>query len=157
MGYNLYIGESKLESDIEEYWCRWTAKPKILKKAPFFEGDDLSNHNNSRSPSYTQWWDFCKEVNLIDVFYEDRGFKGGHPGCFKLTKEHLITFREALKKREQIDKRPAGLDERYINNIFAKFPDGEETHDYNKVRLIWLIWWTNWALNNCKNPTFSNS
>lgn len=28
---------------------------------------------------------------------------------------------------------------------------------YDRRRLDWLVWWTRWALDNCKHPTFYNS
>lgn len=163
MGYNITIGEAELETETEEeLYCTWTVNLHSEPNAPVFEGDDTTGNTNMRSPSYSQWTDFCKKNGLYDLFYnEDYGLMREHPGCFLLKQKHLDTLKKALEKLEEVDKRPAGLDERYIHSYsceegYVKIPDSEETHSYDKVRLIWLIWWVDWALKNCKQPAIKN-
>jgi len=159
MSYDIYIGEAVLESsaDKEEFFCRWAVKGHSEKQAPSFKGDELTGKGNSRHPGYIQWGDFCRRNNLYEFFFdEDDGLMREHPGCFPLKQEHLEVLEAALKELEKKDSRPAGLDERYIKDYIAQIPEGEETHSYDKVRLIWLVYWVNWALENCKHPAIAN-
>ena len=160
MSYDIYIGEAKVESNVEddgEYYSRWVVDAHLEKNAPNFKGDTFTENENHRHPGYSQWAKFCRKNGLYSFFFnEDNGLMRRHPGCFLLKKEHLIFFKDKLNELEKRDKRPAGLDERYIKNEFADIPDGEETTSYDKVRLIWLVWWTEWALKNCKHPAIYN-
>jgi len=164
MSYDIYIGELKLEEykdEVEdnegEYTCSYTVDSMNNKDAPNFYGDDMTGNSNHRHPGYSQWSDFCRRNNLYELFFKEYvGIMSRHPGCFRLTKEHLKIFKDTLKYREKIDERPAGLDQRYIKDSFVHVKEGEETTDYDKVRLIWLIYWTEWALKNCKYPAIAN-
>jgi len=147
MSYDIYIGEAQLEEDIEELFARFVVNSHSEKDAPDFssDGDDMTGNSNNRHPGYSQWADFLNRNGLYEVFLGENGLMEEHPGIQRLTEEHLKMFKEALKKREKSDKRPAGLDE------------AGETKDYDKVRLLWLVWWTEWALKHCKHPCISNS
>lgn len=159
MSYSIFIGEAEVESDTDdEFYCRWSVKNNEHKDAPSFKGDEFTGKTNGRHSGYSQWGKFCKKVGLYDFFFnEDKGLMRNHPGCFHLEKQHLDTLKSCLDSLEIIDDRPPGLDERYIKDECADIPEGEEKTSYNKVRLIWLIWWVDWALNNCKHPAISNS
>lgn len=161
MSYSITIGEATVSSYMEsdgEYHARWTAESKDLPDAPNYKGDDVTGNSNCRRPAYSAWSDFCFRNKLEGLFFSRvSGLMREHPGCFQLTELHLNAFKKALELRKKTDKRPAGLDERYIADECINIPAGKETHDYDKVRLHWLIWWTEWALKNCKNPAMANS
>lgn len=159
MSYDIYIGNAEIESEVreDEFYVRWIVNGHSEPDAPNFEGDTLTQNTNSRHPGYSQWANFLKEVGLYDTFFnEEIGLMREHPGCFPLTRQHLVKFKDALEYLNMTDKRPAGLDPRLIKDDFIQIPQGEETHSYNKVRLIWLIYWTEWALRNCQYPAIYN-
>jgi hypothetical protein len=144
MGYNLYIGEADLHTDIESRWARYGVAVK--------DGEDLGaplnstdNHSNCIYPSYSAWGAFCEEVGLKAVFYAERepwwtgesgnqyeGLLSHHPGCAVITEDHYKAFVAATEGYKGTD-------------------------EYHKKRLDWLVWWTRWALDNCQYPSFSNS
>lgn len=162
MSYTIYIGEAVIEDNTcegeDEYRAEWTVNQISNKDAPEFTGDDYTGQSNGRHPGYSQWGDFCRRNRLYEIFFsKEEGIMREHPGCFKLTKKHQKVFEKAFDDLEKRDKRPAGLDERHIKDEFITIPEGTETHSYDKVRLIWLIWWTKWAINNCKKPAIYNS
>lgn len=139
MGYNFKIGEHCLEhvtdeqSYDDEECCRVYAIGVALPDAPKSEYNEGSN---SWSPSYTGWHNFATETKLLDVFpgnrdQNDLSLVVDHPGWAKLDQRHLDRFREAR--------------------------EGLSPDDYNSTRLDWLIFWTDWALKNCKRPIFTNS
>ena len=159
MSYDIHIGEADVEGCLEddEYWARVTVVGKSDENAPCFAGDGMTGNGNSRHPGYRQWADFCRRNGLYELFYAEwEGLLKPHPGCKPLKKEHLEKVKESLKKLEETDKRPPGLDPRYIEDSFAEIPAGEETHSYDKVRLIWMVWWMEWALKNCEHPAVAN-
>lgn len=152
MGFNLSIGEAFVDADLDERWCRIAVKPQEIADAPINSADDQSN---CVSPSYTQWHEFCVSVGLVSVFYagkndreqpdgrhpwwkdsngdEHEGLLYSHPGAAALTEDHYKEFFEARLRHR------SGAEE------------------YTGKRLDWLVWWTRWALDNCKYPTFCNS
>lgn len=152
MGYNLGIGEFEVEVDKENRYCHLTVDaPEVVKDAPLNSSDDRSNWIY---PSYTVWSNFCNQVGIAHVFWNYR-YEGDtkiylnrndypcspllddHPGCAALTEWHLEEFKKAR--------------ERYVPR------SEEEERDYVKARLDWLVFWTEWALKNCKYPSFANS
>ncbi len=153
MGYNLYIGEASVQSDLEERSTRIVVEGKCIDESPLNSNDE---HTNGVYPSYTQWTDFTRRTGLYAVFYAGgRGseaqstpwFKGesgreydgllsSHPGAVELTEDHYKAF--------------VAAQQRYIAS-------GDATDPYDAKRLDWLVWWTRWALDNCEYPTFQNS
>ena len=104
------------------------------------------------------WWvgpDGEERVGLIE----------SHPGAAALEPVHLQAFEEALASYKALSEpRPGmaawlkGRDEERERD-----PEGKgwvmhpgEPVDYHLRRLEWLVWWTRWALENCKHPTFGN-
>lgn len=131
MGYNITLGELKIVHDArpgEEVWVRATAQEVRLEEAP--ADGSPTDHTNERWPSYTGWGEFCDDTGLHDLFYGDNGLMAEHPGCVVLTSEHLAAFEAVDRSKVQI---------------------------HNIGRLEWLIWWTRWALDNCKVPVLANS
>ena len=90
--------------------------------------DEPTDYTNDRWPSYTAWWGFVRECGLDALFKNE--LLAEHPGVCPLRPEHLQAF-------ERVNRR--NLDE------------------FDRNRLTWLIYWTRWALANCKKPTFYNS
>ena len=160
MGYNIWIGEPVVESRIEgdDFIAEWRVNIEKDNDAPYYTGDKVTGNSNLRMPSYTAWSDFCRDNKLYDIFFSNYdGLLRNHPGCQRLKEIHLNAFERALELRKKNDSRPAGLDPRYIKDDAARIPEGTETHDYDKVRLEWLIFWTSKALKECNDPTMYNS
>lgn len=165
MGYDIYIGSPYLQEfdpewEDDEMRAWYSVDSMEHPDAPNFKGDEMTANTNHRHPSYSAWADFTRRNGLYEFFFDDeKGLMRQHPGCFRINKEHLVILKEALKKRELIDNRPAGLDPRMhdLSKDWVEIPMEEQTHDYDKVRLHWLIFWFDWALNNCKCPAIRNS
>lgn len=149
MGYSLSIGEAKeiqhpadLDNDSSAY-----VETEVMiindPAAPAF--GDPTDYTNERWPSYTGWWDFCTFAGILDIMFENDSIIGGHPGYFVITKKFKKAIDDALDK--------------FMNN----YPDAESRYnterpqDYHLCRLLWLKYWTDWALLNCKKPIFKNS
>lgn len=159
MGYNLYIGEFDVNIDYDDRYVCATVK-SISSEEGVELGAPLNSsdfHSNFCWPSYTAWSNFCREVGLTRVFFggacrglseetplfvgasgqEHRGLIIQHPGAVALHPDHRHAFYEA---RQRYRTRPTDKQDEYVNR-----------------RLDWLVWWTDWALKNCKYPTFGNS
>lgn len=144
MGYSIYIGEAELEKEMYSGMYRARVNEKCLLEAPSFAGDPLSNHKNGRHPSYSGWHEFAKKAGLKDFFFDENyGLMRAHPGCFLLKPEHLSKIQET--KTTWVEKHP---------NTIPGFMDIEK--DDVLARLIWLEFWIDWSLQNCKNPAIYN-
>ncbi len=130
MGYNITIGEMDLEIG-----CEPGCEVYVLKGAKHAEHADAprdstpTSGTNGRWPSYTGWGDFLRDTDLEPDF-RDR-IMGEHPGCYVLTQEDL--------------------------GLFEAVDEGALDNKYNIERLRWLVWWTRWALENCKVPVLANT
>lgn len=146
MGYTLKIGEAAVEADLSERWATCTVADARSDDAPL-GSTPAAEHSNECCPSYTAWHEFTRRTKLVSVFFPvDRhavydGLLSSHPGCAKLTQDHLLAFKEALRNHVSPDPLP---------------PEAGGV-DWDLRRLEWLVWWTDWALANCENPTFCNS
>jgi len=173
VGYNLYIGEAEVIVHMDERYARMGVKYESSADAPQTTVGDTGNHIY---PGHTTWREFCKTVGLYSVFYapecptkhhhlhgcptcegkplwwkpdgtEHEGLMKDRPGAAPLTEIHLVAFEEA---RERWLERP----EEERQEIGGASDTGR---DLVLARLDWLVWWTEWALENCDNPTFANS
>lgn len=90
--------------------------------------DEPTDYTNSRWQSYTAWWGFVRGCGLEDLFRNE--LLADHPSFCALRPAHLKAFKSVDKRR--LDK-------------------------FDRNRLTWLVYWTEWALKNCKHPTFFNS
>lgn len=145
MGYNIYIGNAEPYFEIEgdELIAGWTIKAVLNESAPAFPGDEMSHHVNSRFPSYSAWAEMAREAGLTAFFYDkETGLFRKHPGCVKISREHLAQVIEAEERLKTKNKLPPG------------FGDG---YDYELARVSWLRWWMEWALANCEVPAIYNS
>lgn len=169
MGYSLTIGEAEMRvpsaEEVRKRWCsphiRVIAKEAVSADAPTFPGDGLTSNSSSRSPSYSGWHDFCRETGLTELFYsEESGLLREHPGCVVLTSDHLTEIATALDRYRTMrpGARP-GWREPIDGGDWYRGPFKPETEglDGNLARLIWLEWWTRWALANCKVPALWNT
>lgn len=136
MGFNLIIGEKVTETD-DDGDTYVTVKTVRLDNAP---ADDVpTDYTNERWPSYIGWADFYEAVGLRHIFtwrygdtFKSKPLLEKHPGWVKLTTDH----------KSEID--------RAYQAIKTFIPE-------HQVRLEWLKFWVDWALDNCTCPIFKNS
>lgn len=157
MGYTLKIGELTVDFDtsdgLESHVGLW-AEDSSSQEAPAY--GEPTDHSNSRWPSYSSWHNAMSFVGLHDFMYnEDTGLLRKHPGCVPLVKEH----------KEIVDAAHKAFYEKYPNckagyspnaTDFQEDPNWPEENGY-AVRLEWLKFWIDWALENCARPVFVNS
>lgn len=110
MGYTLSIGNAKVKSGKEfgELWARWTVEDTTHPEAPTFPNDTMTGNSNSRSPSYSAWYDFALCTGLERLFFdEDEGLMAQPPGCVLLTEAHHTEVLAALQRwQDSADKPP---------------------------------------------------
>jgi hypothetical protein len=71
MGYTLKIGEAIICTD-DNLLSIAVKDEEHLGIAPAF-GEGATDFRNYRSPSYRQWNNFCRQMNLLDLFYKEGG------------------------------------------------------------------------------------
>lgn len=141
MGYTLKIGEATIEPDPEIFYIRTGVRGEEHENAPAF--GEPTDRSNSRWPSYNNWYEFERVFNLEDVFRDEKkGLITGRPNVALITKWH----------KERIDQE--------YENFMKKYPDSkpcyntESDKDKYLVRMVWLKYWVDWALENCNVPAF---
>lgn len=174
MGYNIDIGEATFED--MSYGTEASLKVDVghvaLAEAPTFENDPMTGNGNSRSPGYGAWKEFCEATGIFELFYgggwdrEYRGYKpcseafhrerpllAEHPG-FKAINQHDVDYvADALKRyRAKYPNANPGFD-----TWDTKEGDSRPIEDAQMARLIWLHFWMDWAVKNCKHPIVANS
>lgn len=158
MGYTLTIGElSTTVTDDGLESCVWNRAEGVhLENAPAF--GEPTDHTNSRWPSYTAWRDFTRFTGLEDFFYdESTGILRNHPGCVPLKKEHKEILDKAYADFYiKFPNAKASYSPKALADMFTEDKDWPEENNY-AVRLEWLKFWVDWALENCKTPVFYNS
>ena len=176
MGYTIRIGEAVVVSDLEERSARVTTRKEdgAALGAPL-DSTGMASRMNETWPSYIGWAEAMATLGLYDVWYgDDRGYnswKGpseghdallaSHPGCQPLTEDHALAF-EAAERRWLAGELPCM---RYVTtrrerSEFVRADSAQvtdEAREYMGRRARWLVWWTRWALTNCKYPSVSNS
>ncbi len=136
MGYDFTIGEAAIhEPPIEE--CDELATLRV-HVAETVRDDAAPQGWNRMSCGYRWWVDAMRESGLGDIAVVRGGLDRPallmpyHPGAARLTHNHLARFeaahQEALRRNSK-------------DSIEAT---------------AWLVWWTRWALANCKIPTLAN-
>lgn len=151
MGYTFKIGNAKpvFSKDYGELRAAWEVEPATSDSAPTFPNDETTGNGNSRSPSYSVWADFCRQVGIYDLFYDDRGsLRAGHPGCAMITADDLSVVKEARQYYEA----KVTLPPRFEGWDY----EGPQRYDYHLARILWLEWWMDWALKNCETPAIEN-
>jgi len=154
MGYTFTIGNAKPEFSKDDFpylSAGWSVERTSHPDAPTFPGDEMTGNGNDRSPSYSVWADFCRDVGLYDLFFTSRGhLHAGHPGCVGIDAEFAGKVSEALSLRKATATLPPGFEVDWGY-------DGPPNYDYHLARLIWLDWWCRWAVENCETPAIENT
>lgn len=163
MGYTLRIGNAKLNADPDTLTARYSVPP-VSRSDVTRNSSGLME--NECWPSYSAWGDFARRHGLHDLFFADGnsatqpwwtddegvehdGLMACHPGCRRILPAHLRAFKAALASHEakfSIDFDPSGK-------------IGADCHpeEVDRRRLLWLVEWTEWALETCELPAFYNS
>ncbi len=136
MGYDFTIGEAAIrEPPVEE--CDEEATLRV-HVAETVRDENAPQGWNRLSCGYGWWTDAMRECGLDDIAVT-RGrldppslLLPYHPGAARLTRNHLARFEAA---HQEALRRNCGA--------------AIET-------TAWLVWWTRWALDNCKIPTLAN-
>lgn len=161
MGYTLIIGNATMDYDKEYCSLKITAEPIELENSPAY--GEPTDGTNQRWPSYIAWKDFTRFVGLYDLFF-DKDFNG--PNCeICLIFEHPGHTVISQYHKQQIDEAYERFYKKYPNckpgysplaTDFKEDPNWPEENSY-AVRLEWLKFWVDYALQNCEIPIFYNS
>lgn len=170
MGYTFKIGqlvtsmetyedEDELGNPIMSEYESHDVESMMLDDAPEFPNDEMTGKSNSRSPSYSTWSNFCKDTGIYGLFYTVGGhLQGGHPGYIDITQQMVDHIKFRLDEWQEASTLPPGFEGFPIHDPFVGewvTPD-EGKYDYTLARLMWLHFWTDWALKNCKQPVIVN-
>jgi hypothetical protein len=153
MGYNFIVGNAvpkHSKDDFPELRASWQVEIVELPEAPSFP-NDVANHSNYRSPTYSAWANFCRNTGLYEFFYDECGhLHARHPGCIGITKEDADFVTAALNRYRAKATLPPGFEKGWDHQ-------GPPNYDYDLARLIWLEWWMQWAVKYCETPAIENS
>lgn len=172
MGYTITIGEARLNYSAEDLYLTIEAEDTTHPDAPDF--DKYTGKGNARSPSYSGWTSFCHEAALFELFYgrgwdpdarqyrictegfhRERPLMDEHPGHAVLCQGDLDLVREARKRREASNGgKPPGF---FEFSAETKWQEVDNGNDPILARLVWLEFWIEWALQNCKIPILQNT
>lgn len=174
MGYTIMIGEAFCEVDYDDLSSCWTVHPmdgKALGAPIDSRGMTPPQHSNETWPSYTGWAEAMKSLGLWEVWYgsDKRGsdwiapsgeshecLLACHPGVARLTADHLAAF-EAAADRWRTGPQMWWAGSFASTTTWHPAPATDEAVRWNQIRADWLVWWTRWALANCKHPVVGNS
>lgn len=165
MSYDFYIGEAVMEPPSKEdlkdgyHEIRVRVSAHEEADAPSFPNDFMTGKGNTRHPGYSQWHDFCNAAGLEDMFYnKESGLIAQHPGTSMLTRTHadLVTRARKLWEEGHRGAKPGWCSCRKCDILIAKNRKDHVELDGILARLLWLEWWINWALKNCKIPAIHN-
>lgn len=159
MGYDLKIGELQTWIDYDglDSWIVNDVVDEKHDNAPAF--GEFTDYTNYRAPGYGQWDKVMRDCGLHELMFdEDTGLIRNHPGCVPLVKEHKEIIDKAYKEfYEKYPNCKAGYSPK-INNKEGIYDDPDWDNCNNTaVRLEWLKYWVDWALENCERPVFYNS
>ena len=147
MGVDIRIGEAILGSPDNYPDCN--EHRVVVEKThggPVFSGDIYTGDSNERPASYIAWGDFIDRVGLRDFFHDKQtGLFREHPGAFLLLPSHLETVEEAITR----------FSRKYPNTV-PRYVSKDPPENYDLVRLLWLEYWIDRALDSCELPTIYN-
>ena len=146
MGYTVKIGELKVEVEMDglDSYIDFDVEDQEGRKEPFLNAGDLGDGSNSRFPSYGNWKAVCEKAGMLDfMFGAHVGVMRSHPGQVPLSTEHKDLINKIYK------------------NFREEYPDAHPHYDGDDacaamVRLEWVRYWVNWAVDNCEKPVFCN-
>lgn len=155
MGYTLTIGQAYMDFDKEYSDLRIKAEYVTLPNAPAF--NEPTDYSNERWPSYTSWASAMRNMGLSHLMDKsnDNCLIPSHPG-YKVLNADI---------KSEIDKAYEDFYLKYPNckpgysplaTDFDEDPNWPEENS-TAVRLEWLKFWVDWALDNCEIPIFHNS
>jgi hypothetical protein len=151
MGYVIKVGNAIPYVD-KNHVLGWEVTNTTHQDCPTFVGDN--NKTNERAPSYSVWADFCETVELKDMFYIPA--YGSVPkrakGVIYLNNDALELASNALTEYKMKSKLPPGFED---DEYLMANENSPPRYDGHLARLIWLVWWIEWALANCKMPALS--
>jgi hypothetical protein len=158
MGYSITIGELEVEKNPDDGLdcpCLFLdAKGESHEGAPAF--GEPTDQSNSRWPSYSTWSDCLRDAGLHDVFFCDGHLVGGHPGVRLVTNE----LRDIVRaKKAEFEAKYPNVEATYGDKPEGPFGVDESNPKENSTycRIVWLDYWIDWALKNCKTPVIANS
>lgn len=172
MGYTIQIGEACFDGCKADAYMRVWAEPQAHDDAPTFPNDGMTGNGNSRSPSYTAWSGFCRDAGLYGMFFgldgrrnpymepdpnshRDVPIMADHPGFAVINEQDVLAVKHAL------DQHIAQHGE--LTPGFRPWGERDEDAPENsmacatRARLIWLHYWVDWAVKNCRWPVIANS
>lgn len=179
MGYSLTIGEysSTTENEDGEEYTYHKCDVVSNDDAPAF--GEPTDYENQRWPSYTSWHNAMRELDMMDLMFDERNGGNGffywdgkrhfpllleHPGMCEITQAHVEYAENKL--REYKEKYPTHRAEYpppkpYAVPIFGDLYRSEDyvddpEYDGALCRGEWLVYWLRWAFENCKRPAFVN-
>ena len=169
MGYRITIGnaEPTVPTEDDDNQPGWAVIEYSHPEAPVFPGDDMTGNTNVRSPSYTVWAEFCREAGLYDLFFgaststkekstREVCLMPRHPGVALLRRSDLLEIRQARERcaaKRWTGERVPGWDP---TMTWTDTREPDPKYDGCLARLLWLEWWVEWALTNCKTPALGN-
>jgi hypothetical protein len=171
MGYTIIIGEACFKGEKDEAYLRVWAKPEAHKDAPVFPNDPMTRNGNTRSPSYTGWSNFCRETGLYGMFFGVDGrrdpYMRGDDNCHRevpIMADHpgyaAINAADALAVKQALERHVLKHGE--LTPGFRNWMEKDEDAPANanecatRARLIWLNYWTDWAVRTCTHPIVAN-
>jgi hypothetical protein len=171
MGYDLAIGEACFDGDVAEAYMRVWAKPEQHEEAPSFVNDPLTGNSNMRSPGYSVWSDFCRQTGLYGMFFGLDGRRNPYMEPDPASHREVPIMADhpgyAVINRQDVDAIRAALDAHIQKHgdIAPGFRDWHEADEdapanaidcATRARLIWLHYWSDWAVRNCQWPVIAN-
>lgn len=161
MGYTLKVGNAV---PVMEYNCNeyrkylWTVESGTCVDAPTFPGDWSTG--SIRSPSYSAWADFCRNVGLSHLLGDKSILLPEHPGVARIIPSDLEEVRDAIAewkaKKWPTSERIPGWDPKTMSKPWLPAEELDPRYDGNLARLLWLEFWFDWAIKNCERPAFGN-
>jgi len=144
MGYTLIIGEAVLNYDNDPKWPSVSVEATTIKSEDAPAHGEPTDHSSERWPSYTSWANAMKWAGLSGLFdsKNELCLIPTHPGAIPLVQKHREIVNAAYEA-----KKAAGYIPSYDTN--------DEGNGW-MVRLEWLHYWINYALDNCEKPIFCN-
>lgn len=150
MGYTIVIGNAVIGehgNDPEENELRVIVRAASLPSAPTFPGHGADGGRNTRNAPYGGWEHFCRVSGLHALFLDkSTGLTRLHPGCFALLPCHRDAIRGALARRQS----------HHPDAVPGFSEDRASPLDGALATLLWLDFWTTWALANCERPAIYN-